>query len=91
MIPFKGPQGKDKLSHSKFTPPEPQEEYEEKGCSETEGMPPHNDGVIIHQTNGLKADSGDHTPDNYFITRSGEKEKPNYGKSNGKGNGGIGL
>ena len=82
-MPNKGPQGKDLKSHSKLTPDEPQEVYEANGV--------HADLVMegIRSFEDMKADKGDHTPDNSAVTHKPRVPKPNYGKSEGNGNGGY--
>jgi hypothetical protein len=84
MIPQKGPVGKPSPG-SKLTKPEPQEQYESYGD--------HKDLCTydIAPIESLKALEGDHTPDNSAITHGIKVSKPNYGKSEGRGNGGVGL
>jgi len=83
MSDSKGPQGYDKKSHSTLTPPEPQEYCESYG--------EHRDlvgGEPTQDPTTLKANDSDHTPNH---TRAPKQGKPEYGKSTGCGNGGVGL
>jgi hypothetical protein len=82
-IPIKGPIGKDDEGELDGAMPEVQEKYEEEG-----EHPDLVGGDPVQNPTVLTAHYGDHTPN---FTRGERQPKPNYGKSEGRGNGGVGI
>jgi len=82
-VPIKGPQGKDEEGRLGWPMPEPQEAYEEEG-----GRIDKADGNFTQDPFELKAPESDHTPNFTSAPKSG---KPEYGRHEGRGNGGVGL
>ena len=82
-IGIKGPQGKGPIGRQDWPMPEAQEKYE-SGSPEVDLC----DGNFTQDPFSLKAHEDDHTPNH---TRAPKESKPGYGKSTGRGNGGVGL
>lgn len=79
--PNKGPQGKDREGNDSYMP-EPQEKYEEEGERDVVTDIPSLDPFA------LLAPETDHTPNH---TAGPKPSRPEYGKHEGRGNGGVGL
>ena len=83
-VPIKGPVGKDEEGNLDGFMPEAQERYEEEGgrsrdiVTDVPGLDPFR----------MMAPETDHTPN---FTHNEKQSKPEYGKFEGRGNGGVGL
>ena len=82
-VPIKGPQGKDDEAGILKHGAEFQEHYEERN-----ERPDLVGGDPTQDPTSLKAPDSDHTPN---TTKGPKSAKPNYGKFEGRGNGGVGL
>jgi hypothetical protein len=82
-VGIKGPVGHANIGREDWPLPEVQEKYEANGVNADLVA-----GEPTQDPTSLRAPETDHTPNH---TKGPKPDKPNYGKHEGRGNGGVGL